>query len=191
MYRKLAGWLRRRLRPGATGHGGVTPIFMRVSYYLPRQVVLVTARHQGAENVWPMDWHTPISLEPQLYCIAATTGSYGAELVRASGAYVVNFVPASWEQAILLCGSTSGRTTDKFAQAGLAREQGKMIDAPRLAGALGALECRVEQSVLAGDHTLFIGRVLHSISRAEGPRLHHLDRRLKREQGAFERKPEA
>jgi flavin reductase (DIM6/NTAB) family NADH-FMN oxidoreductase RutF len=33
---------------------------------------------------------------------------------------------------------------------------------PVLDDALGVLECRLENQVEAGDHTLFIGRVLHA-----------------------------
>jgi flavin reductase (DIM6/NTAB) family NADH-FMN oxidoreductase RutF len=167
--RRVLGRLRRRLlgRPEST--------FMRVAYSTPRQVVLITTRHDGADNVWPMDFHGPLSFVPPLYGIAAQRNGYGAELVRSSGVFVVNFVPQAWERAIFLCGNVSGRGTDKFAAAGLRKEEAESIEAPRLAESLGALECRVQQVVEVGDHTLFIGRVTHQVYRAEGPRLHHLD----------------
>src|SRR6266446_7067472 len=72
--------------------------FMRVSYTVPRQVVLITTRHGSEENVWPMDWHGPLSIQPSLYGIAVNRGSYGAELIRKSGIFVVNFMPASCEK---------------------------------------------------------------------------------------------
>jgi flavin reductase (DIM6/NTAB) family NADH-FMN oxidoreductase RutF len=151
---------------------------MRVAYSMPRQVVLITTRHDGADNIWPMDFHMPLSFEPALYCIAANRNGYGAGLVRGSGVFVVNFVPATWEKAIFLCGSVSGRETDKFAAAGLRKEEAESVDAPRLAESLGSLECRVLQMVEVGDHTLFIGEVMHQVCRANAPRLHHLDVRL-------------
>ena len=95
---------------------------MRVAYSVPRQVVLITTRHEGNENVWPLDFHGPLSFVPPLYGIAAQRGGWGAELVRRSGIFVVNFVPASWEKVIFLCGNVSGRTVDKFAAAGLRKE---------------------------------------------------------------------
>lgn len=170
--RRSLGRLRRRLlgRPEST--------FIRVAYSTPRQVVLITARHAGTDNIWPMDFHMPLSFLPPLYCIAAQRGGYGAGLVRSSGVFVVNFVPATWEQAIFLCGRVSGRVTDKFALAGLRKEEAQSVDAPRLADSLGALECRVQQVLEVGDHTLFIGAVSHTVQRDSAPRLHHLDIRL-------------
>jgi flavin reductase (DIM6/NTAB) family NADH-FMN oxidoreductase RutF len=147
---------------------------MRVAYSAPRQVVLVTTRHDGAENIWPLDWHIPLSLEPRLYGIAVNRIGHGAELVRASGVFVVNFVPATWEDVILSCGRTTGRQVDKFKVAGLAKEEAESVSAPRLADSLGFLECQVEQTMEVGDHTLFVGRVMREGFRADAPRLHHL-----------------
>jgi flavin reductase (DIM6/NTAB) family NADH-FMN oxidoreductase RutF len=152
--------------------------FMRVAYTTPREVVLVTTRHAGRENIWAVDWHMPLSFEPSLYCIAANRNGYGAQLVRDSGVFVVNFVPASWERVIFLCGNVSGRAADKFSAAGLRKEEAESVDAPRLADSLGALECRVRQAIEVGDHTLFVGEVTHKLLRADAPRLHHLDSRL-------------
>jgi flavin reductase (DIM6/NTAB) family NADH-FMN oxidoreductase RutF len=170
--RRLAA-LRRRLvgRPEST--------FIRVAYTTPRQVVLITTRHAGADNVWPLDFHMPLSFEPPLYSIAAMRPGYGTALIRQSGIFVVNFVPAAWEKTIFLCGNISGRTTDKFAAAGLRKEEAESVDAPRLADSLGALECRVRQTLEVGDHTLFIGEVTRTIYRADAPRLHHLDLRMR------------
>lgn len=160
--------------------------FIRVAYSTPRQVVLITTRHAGVDNVWPLDFHGPLSFEPPFYGIAARRQGYGAELVRDSGIFVVNFVPTTWEKTIFLCGNVSGRTIDKFAVAGLQKEEAESVDAPRLAQSLGALECRVRQSVEVGDHTLFIGEVTRTVFRAHAPRLHHLDVRLKEAAADFE-----
>jgi flavin reductase (DIM6/NTAB) family NADH-FMN oxidoreductase RutF len=183
----LPGWLKSRLRSlRGPRHGAPAPEFMRVAYSVPRQVVLITARHAGVENVWPMDWHLPLSLDPPLYGVAVNRTGYGAELIRASGAFVVNFVPATWERAIDICGQASGRQVDKFAAAALVKEEAQLVDAPRLAEALGFLECRLEQIVEVGDHTLFVGRVVHEVSRAAAPRLYHLHGGLADQAESFE-----
>ena len=163
--------------------------FIRVAYSTPRQVVLVTTRHAGADNVWPMDFHLPLSFDPPLYGIATTRLGYGGELVRGSGVFVVNFVPATWEKSVFLCGNVSGRTVDKFAAAGLQKEEAESVDAPRLVHALGALECRVRQIVEVGDHTLFVGEVTRTVFRAQARRLHHLDVQLKDAAADFEETP--
>lgn len=171
LRRRLRRWrLLLQRRPEST--------FMRVAYTTPRQVVLITTRHHGKDNVWPVDWHVPLSSVPPLYGIALNRNGYGAELIGGSGVFVVNFVPAAWEKAIVFCGNVSGRDVDKFAAAGFQTEPSESVDAPRLAGALGALECRVQQAVPLGDHVLFIGAVTREVLRAEAPRLHHIDVRM-------------
>jgi flavin reductase (DIM6/NTAB) family NADH-FMN oxidoreductase RutF len=190
----LKRWLPPRVRRGlarvrAAFSGRPESTFMRVAYSTPRQVVLVTTRHEGADNIWPMDFHLPLSFEPPLYGIATTRLGYGAELVRRSGVFVVNFVPATWETRVFLCGNVSGRIVDKFAAAGLGKEEAESVDAPLLADALGALECRVRQVVEVGDHTLFVGEVTRTVFRAEAPQLHHLDVRLRDVAADFERGP--
>lgn len=187
MKERLRTLLRKLLRPGAgAGHGKPPPSFIRVSYFAPRQVVLLTARHEGAENVWPIDWHVPLSIDPQLYGISLSKGGFGAGLIRDSRQFIVHFVPRSWEETIFFCGSTSGRDVDKFAEAGLVREEASTVDAPRLAQALGFLECQVEQVFDVGDHTFFVGRVTHAEDRSDAARLHHLDSSLSEIAGTFE-----
>jgi flavin reductase (DIM6/NTAB) family NADH-FMN oxidoreductase RutF len=122
-----------------------------------------------------MDWHVPLSLSPQLYGIAVNRNSFGAELIRESRAFIVNFVPAEWEETILFCGRHSGRVVDKFEATGLVSEEAETVDAPRLAHAVGFLECEVQQTFDVGDHTLFVGLVKHAMTRDERPRLHFQD----------------
>lgn len=191
MKNKIKRWLSShlsRLRPAMTG--APPPAFIRVAYHTPRQVVLLTARHGEAENVWPIDWHIPLSLEPQLYAVSLTTVGYGTELIKASGLFVVNFVPATWEEVIFFCGRTSGRAVDKFSEAGLRKEEATSINAPRLADALGFLECRVIESLEVGDHTLYVGQVSHAAQQEHDKTLHHLDHGLVNLKESFEKVPD-
>uniref|UniRef100_UPI00111E6E3D flavin reductase family protein n=1 Tax=Streptomyces recifensis TaxID=67355 RepID=UPI00111E6E3D len=53
-----------------------------------------------------------------------------------------------------------GRVSDRLLFADLACDRGEVTGAPLIPDALASLECRTEQRVEAGDHTLVIGRVL-------------------------------
>ena len=170
--RSRLGELRRKiLRPQST--------FMRIAYTIPRQVVLITTRNDGVDNIWALDWHMPLSHEPKLYGIALSPNGYGTQLIRGSGVFVVNFVPASWKTDIFFCGKVSGRTIDKFAETGLRKEEAQSVNAPRLADSLGALECKVTQTIEMGDHIFLVGEVTHMVMRADAPKLHHIDIRLR------------
>lgn len=53
-----------------------------------------------------------------------------------------------------------GRISDRLLFADVPYVRGEVTGAPLVEGSLATLECRTEQRVLAGDHTLVIGRVL-------------------------------
>ena len=150
--------------------------YMRVAYLHPRSVVLVTMRHEGAENVIPLDWHLPLSFFPKLYGISLESHNYSSELIRKSGAFAVNFMSYEFEPQILTAGRMSGRSVDKFAVTNLARKEASSIDLPVLADALGILECKVVHTVETGDHTLFVGKVVHEelLSAGHQKRLYHV-----------------
>jgi flavin reductase (DIM6/NTAB) family NADH-FMN oxidoreductase RutF len=53
-----------------------------------------------------------------------------------------------------------GRLSDRLLFEDIAYTRGAASGAPLVGGALATVECRTEQTVPAGDHTLLIGRVL-------------------------------
>ncbi|MBW2974843.1 flavin reductase family protein [Candidatus Woesearchaeota archaeon] len=145
----------------------------------PRQVVLVTCReeieilgkNQVKDNIITIAWHMPVSFSPNLYAISVGKTRFSCEMIRKSKAFVVNFVPVELEKAALTCGTKSGRYADKFKEAGLGKEESESIDCPVIKEALGHMECEVINEVDAGDHIIFIGRVLNSELKKAGKRL--------------------
>ncbi len=138
-----------------------TAEYMRVAYTHPRSVVLITARLGGKDNVMPADWHIPLSLNPKLYAIALDAKNYSTSIINETGEFAVNFMPASFEKEIVACGNISGRENDKFQLLKLIKAEAKTINAPVIQDAYGYLECKVTETHPAGDHTLFIAKVLY------------------------------
>ncbi len=64
-------------------------------------------------------------------------------LLGAEPFFTLNFLPERHRAALDLCGSTSGRDTDKWRLAELGRVPGETVPVPRVAEAELALECRV------------------------------------------------
>lgn len=163
---RLRTQLSQRLRRLAVraGLGGGPSAFTRVSYVVPRQVVLITGRHRESEALWPVDWHMPVSLDPPTYAFSCETSGHGARVVRASGAFVVNFIGAEHESAILAAGATSGDGRQKRISLGLESEECAFVEAPRLSIAHGWLECTVLDERTLGSRVLVIGQVRHANS---------------------------
>ena len=129
----------------------------------PRLAVLVTCcDSKGSPNVLTIGWHTPLSHDPPLLGISVAPMRYSHKLIQETGVFAVNVMGLSEVEAARICGSLTGELDDKFAIANLDTHLASKISVPVLDDALGVLECRLENQVEVGDHTLFIGRVLHA-----------------------------
>ncbi|MEW2130791.1 flavin reductase family protein [Streptomyces sp. NPDC005435] len=147
-------------------------------------VVLVTAQEPPLD---PDDPHAPgtedvgmtataflsVSLDPPLVMVSLRTGGRMDELLEEQPLWAVS-VLADHQRQIAGRFSMKGRISDRLLFADLGLTRGEATGAPLITGALATLECRTEQRVLAGDHTLVIGRVLtaHVPSAEGGPLLY-------------------
>ena len=104
-----------------------------------------------------------VSLEPPLVLVCLSAGSRTREKIATSGRYAINVLD-----------SGSRAHAERFAQAGDGKFDGLSwtsgrFGCPVLPDSIAVCECEVEQSVEAGDHTVFIARVL-GVTTAETPR---------------------
>jgi len=125
-------------------------------------VVLVTSSSGRRDDVITLAWSMPASASPPMVAIAVAPKRYSHGLIRRSREFVVNVPDSRLLPAVWLCGSVSGRDADKFAAAGLTRAVAATVHAPLIAECFGHLECRVARAFTAGDHTVFVGKVVHA-----------------------------
>ncbi|MFD9334143.1 flavin reductase family protein [Streptomyces sp. NPDC060028] len=100
-----------------------------------------------------------VSLEPPLVLVSLREGSRMDDLLAEQPLWAVS-VLADHQLQVAGRFSMKGRISDRLLFADLPYERGPISGAPLLTGALATLECRTENRVEAGDHTLVIGRVL-------------------------------
>jgi flavin reductase (DIM6/NTAB) family NADH-FMN oxidoreductase RutF len=123
-------------------------------------VVLASCRDGERVGIITLAWTMPVSGDPPMVAIAVSPRRFSHDLIRRSGEFAVNVPAADMIDAVWVCGTVSGRDADKFETAGLAPLPAREVGAPLVDGCIGHLECRVEQAVTAGDHTVFVGRVV-------------------------------
>ncbi|MBI3032380.1 flavin reductase [Candidatus Woesearchaeota archaeon] len=148
----------------------------------PQQTILVTTRGKtqiyGKEkiidNVIPVDWHMPCSIEHFMYAIAINKKTFTHQLIKESNIFVINFIPDTMKDAAVFCGRHSGLHVDKFKEAKLFKLNASAMDCCKIAGALGYLECEVVHEVACEDHTIFVAKVIHKEEKAEAKRLFHI-----------------
>ncbi|MEU6825705.1 flavin reductase family protein [Streptomyces atriruber] len=158
--------------PSSDGHadGVSNDEFRAAMSRLAAGVVLVTAREPGLD---PDDPTAPagedvgmtataflsVSLDPPLVMVSLREGSRMDDLLAEQPLWAVSVLSES-QRHIAGRFAMKGRISDRLLFEDIPYVRGAASGAPLMGGALSTLECRTEQTVAAGDHTLVIGRVL-------------------------------
>ncbi|MET3682726.1 flavin reductase (DIM6/NTAB) family NADH-FMN oxidoreductase RutF [Alkalibacillus flavidus] len=135
------------------------PTDKTVMHSYPGMVAIVTARHNGQDNVMAAGWHSYISFDPPIYGVAIGRERYTYDLIKQSEAFAVHFLPMEQATFIQQSGSFSGSHVNKFDLGGMAFDRGLTIDAPILRDAYVAYECQVIDVNTYGDHDWFVGDI--------------------------------
>lgn len=124
-------------------------------------VVMVTCVDgENKANIITLGMYMSISHNPRLICIGVSPKRYSHNLIAESGEFVVNVPSINLEEEMEFCGTKSGRNLDKFAETGLTPIPANMVRPPVIKECFGHLECKVVQTHVYGDHTLFVGEVV-------------------------------
>lgn len=147
-------------------------------------VGLITSRGPHGDNVMASEWTHHISYEPALIAVSIgklnMSGNPKAtfENIKATGVFGVSLASSEQNTLANIAGNNTGRETDKIAalkEIGYSFFKAKEIDVLLVADALAQFECRVVNTVDAGDHTLVIGEVLHKhpLAKDRQPLVYH------------------
>ncbi len=115
---------------------------------------------QGKPNIITLGMYMTISSNPPMVCIGVAPERYSHGLIEERGEFVINVPSINLEEQMSFCGERSGREVDKFAETGLTPVPARRVKPPLIEECFGHLECRVVESHVCGDHTLFIGEVV-------------------------------
>ncbi|ANS66096.1 reductase [Streptomyces lincolnensis] len=109
-----------------------------------------------------------VSLDPPLVLVSLRNGSRMDDLLDEQPLWAVSVLSES-QRHIAGRFAMKGRISDRLLFEDIPYVRGAATGALLVGGALATLECRTEQRVPAGDHTLVIGRVLTaSLPSADG-----------------------
>lgn len=134
----------------------------------PEQVVIAIAKDAaGKANPVTLGWTMIVSGTPPMMAIAVAKKHYSVKTITHSKCFTIAFPSDDMGEAALFFGSRSGRDVDKFAEFDCATEPGDTIDSLLLTDAVANFECTLETQIPAGDHIIFIGRVVCSHTSTE------------------------
>jgi flavin reductase (DIM6/NTAB) family NADH-FMN oxidoreductase RutF len=127
----------------------------------PGCVLLVTVGDGAVDNVFTVAWNMPVRSDPPMAALLTSKDHHSYPIIARTGEFGLNVPDASIVDAVMGCGSVSGAAgVDKFEKFGLTRRAASRLEAPLVAEAVAALECRVCQVVDLGDSALLVAQVL-------------------------------
>ena len=129
----------------------------------PEQVVIAIAKDRnGKANPVTLGWTMIVSGKPPMMAIAVAAKHYSIEAINHSKCFTISFPSAEMAEAALFFGSKSGRNIDKFAEFDCQTAPAKEIDSLLLTDAVANFECELESQIPAGDHVIFVGKIVCS-----------------------------
>lgn len=143
----------------------------------PGPVVMVTTVHKGKANVMTLSWLTMMEFEPPLVGMVLSDANFSFAALKASKQCVINIPTVELAQAVVGCGNTSGRTTDKFAVFNLTTKPAREVAPPLINECYASLECVVTDTRMVRRYNLFVLEVVKAWidpQRKQPRTLHHL-----------------
>lgn len=134
-------------------------------YFLlhPTKAVLVSSANvEEKPNVMAVGWSTPVSHKPWMLAIAVHPSRYTHKLIDETREFTVNIPTTELAYQMQYCGEYSGRDVDKFKELNLTAKPGKKVKCSYVDECIAFLECKVVQQFKTGDHTTFIGKIIHA-----------------------------
>ncbi|MEU8977807.1 flavin reductase family protein [Streptomyces sp. NPDC058251] len=173
--------------PSVHAEGVSNDEFRAAMSRLAAGVVLVTAHEPALDPDGPggddvgmtATAFMSVSLDPPLVLVSLREGSRMDDLLDEQPLWAVSVLSES-QRHIAGRFAMKGRISDRLLFEDIPYVRGEAAGAPLVGGALATLECRTEQRVAAGDHTLVVGRVLTAeVPSADGGPLLHFKGRYR------------
>jgi flavin reductase (DIM6/NTAB) family NADH-FMN oxidoreductase RutF len=138
---------------------------------IPSGVYILTACHGAAETGMLASWIQQCSFEPPQLTVAIKKGRYLTDWLAAEGAFTINILDDTQTDMIGHFGHGFKADEPAFNGLDVDRRPGK---APILTESLAYLDCQVVGRHTAGDHDIFIARVVDGGILNEGRPMVHV-----------------
>jgi flavin reductase (DIM6/NTAB) family NADH-FMN oxidoreductase RutF len=128
---------------------------------LPSPVLVIgTYGPDGRPDIMTAAWAGIAASKPPAISVSLREATLTYHNIKETGAFTVNIPSEKHLVQADFAGMVSGRTADKFKEAGLTPVKSERVNAPLVAEFPYALECRLVRQVELGSHTMFIGEIV-------------------------------
>ncbi|MBW3619523.1 MAG: flavin reductase family protein [Actinobacteria bacterium] len=136
--------------------------FLMTGLVIPRPIAWVsTLDATGRRNLAPHSYFNVVAHDPPHVVFSSSGVKDTLRNVRATGEFVANLVSMEVVEAMNFTSTDFPPEEDEFTWAGVTPVPSRSVAPPRVAEARAALECRVVETVAAGNGTIVVGEVTH------------------------------
>lgn len=125
----------------------------------------VTVRDGDRVNAFTANWLSQVSFTPPLVVVSVENAGSSIQLIRNSGEFAICVLDAGQRAIAAQLGKPLARAPEKLDGLEIVSGPGGF---PILGAALGAVLCRVQSEMLAGDSTVFLGEVVDAVQFRDG-----------------------
>ncbi|MBQ3053816.1 MAG: flavin reductase family protein [Clostridia bacterium] len=126
----------------------------------PVPPTLVSCGDENQQNIFTVAWTGTMCTDPPITYISVRPSRHSYEIIRRTGQFVINLVPASLVKVCDICGVKSGRDIDKFAEFKLTALNATRVSAPLISQCPVNIECKVINETPLGTHNVFMAEIL-------------------------------
>lgn len=121
--------------------------------------VVCTQKPDGTTNLATVSWWTYLSFSPNMIAFAMAKTSFSGEMVRNNHNVILTIPSAEIADAVMGCGSTTGRNTDKTEKFDIALMEVEESAIKIPVHSRVAIVCSLKEYHEVGDHYLYICNV--------------------------------
>lgn len=130
------------------------------TFEYPIPAVMVSCGDMDKSNIITIAWTGILNTDPAMVYISVRPSRYSYNLIKESKEFAINLTTENLAYKTDWCGVKSGANVDKFKEMKLTKEKANFIKCPLIKESPVSLECKVEEIVELGSHTMFVAKVL-------------------------------
>ncbi|MBN1788739.1 MAG: flavin reductase family protein [Sedimentisphaerales bacterium] len=134
---------------------------MAIKTKYPEPIIVAIAKDEnGKMNPVTIGWSMIASGSPPMFAIALTPKRHTTAAIRHSKCFTIVYPTDEMTDDVMFFGTHSGRDIDKLAEGNCKHIPAEEIDSVILEDAVANFECTLESELEAGDHIIFVGKVV-------------------------------
>ena len=126
----------------------------------PVPAVMVSVGDENEKNILTVAWCGTVATSPPKTYISVRPSRHSYEIIKRTGEFVINLVPASLAKTVDFCGIYTGAKVNKFEKCHLTPGSMEGVAAPTIEECPLSIACRVTDIIPMGTHDMFLADVL-------------------------------